>query len=89
MWWKSHSIIGILDWVASVLRMVIVYFQWVSNMVIATLLTSTESFLWGTSIEVESHLLNYRLADFIVGMLYLVVWMLMMGLEGSLTVPDL
>jgi len=69
--------------------MVIVYFQWVSNMVIATLLTSTESFLWGTSIEVESHLLNYRLADFIVGMLYLVVWMLMMGLEGSLTVPDL
>lgn len=89
MWWKSHSIIGILDWVASVLRMVIVYFQWVSNMVIATLLTSTESFLWGTSIEVESHLLNYRLADFIVGMLDLVVWMLMMGLEGSLTVPDL
>lgn len=69
--------------------MVIVYFQWVSNMVIATLLTSTESFLWGTSIEVESHLLNYRLADFIVGMLDLVVWMLMMGLEGSLTVPDL
>lgn len=69
--------------------MVIVYFQWVSSMVIATLLTSTESFLWGTSIEVESHLLNYRLADFIVGMLYLVVWMLMMGLEGSLTVPDL
>lgn len=65
------------------------YFQWVSNMVIATLLTSTESFLWGTSIEVESHLLNYRLADFIVGMLDLVVWMLMMGLEGSLTVPDL
>lgn len=58
-------------------------------MVIATLLTSTESFLWGTSIEVESHLLNYRLADFIVGMLDLVVWMLMMGLEGSLTVPDL
>mgnify|MGYP000940072223 CR=1 FL=1 len=89
MWWKSHSIIGILDWVASVLRMVIVYFQWVSSMVIATLLTSTESFLWGTSIEVESHLLNYRLADFIVGMLDLVVWMLMMGLEGSLTVPDL
>ena len=43
----------------------------------------------GTSIEVESHLLNYRLADFIVGMLDLVVWMLMMGLEGSLTVPDL
>ena len=69
--------------------MVIVYFQWVSSMVIATLLTSTESFLWGTSIEVESHLLNYRLADFIVGMLDLVVWMLMMGLEGSLTVPDL